>query len=188
MPLLDCESTYAFGIFKISGIIIHVCYFTKNVIYGVDLVEYWRCVKMVAKILFRGKAPKTQSISAVRELIAFQQHGQKPEKMPEFYRLSESMVLVRSNKGDAYYTTMPDDCSCPAMSFNPEKLCKHSRMYFPQLKKEALSLDSIRPVGDWIGPDGKRANGPIDSLPALKHDDLHYSDKAMLPMHTKWWL
>ncbi len=160
---------------------------------------------MAAKILSQENSPATQTVEVVRALITYQQK-KAPAKMPEFYRLSGSIVLVKNNKGDAYYTTLPDDCSCPAKSFNTRKLCKHSRKYFPQKKKSQKELyaegdaelakagpkilarppqDSIRPVEGWIGPDGKKANGPIDSLPAFTRDAFRCSDKAILPMHTK---
>ena len=45
--------------------------------------------------------------------------------MPAFYRLSADLVLVRNNKGDAYYVTTPKSCSCPAATYNPGQPCKH---------------------------------------------------------------
>ncbi len=50
-------------------------------------------------------SPVTQSRDAVKQLIAYQTHGQEPSEMPDFYRLSGAMVLVRNNKKDAYYVT-----------------------------------------------------------------------------------
>jgi|PlaIllAssembly_1097288.scaffolds.fasta_scaffold154438_3 hypothetical protein len=48
-------------------------------------------------------SPVTQSREAVRQLIAYHNHGQEPYEMPAFYRLSGEMVLVLNNKKDAYY-------------------------------------------------------------------------------------
>jgi len=87
-------------------------------------------------------SPVTQSREAVEQLIAYFNHGQQPEEMPSFYRLSGELVLVRSNKGDAYYVTTAKSCSCPASVYNPGKPCKHSRKYFPQPQKSRVELEA----------------------------------------------
>jgi hypothetical protein len=117
----------------------------------------------MAGIKFEMESPKTQSPEAVKALITYFNHGNEPADLPAFFRLSGDMVLVKSNKGDAYYVTTPKDCSCPARTYNPGKQCKHSRKYFPQPKLAQAREDSIRPTGGWIGPDGKRANGPVEA-------------------------
>jgi len=101
-------------------------------------------------------SPVTQTSAAVKQLIIFQNHGQKPAEMPAFYRLSEDMVLVRNNKGDAYYVTTPKSCSCPAATYHPGQPCKHARKYFTQPKREvsAPAGDSIRQEGKWHGHNG----------------------------------
>jgi hypothetical protein len=110
-------------------------------------------------------SPVTQSREAVEQLIAYFNHGQQPEEMPPFYRLSSDMVLVQSNKGDAYYVTMAKSCSCPSATYNPGKPCKHSRKYFPQPKKEAeATIDLRASLPGWRGPDGQRANGPVEAI------------------------
>jgi hypothetical protein len=113
----------------------------------------------MAGIKFEMESPKTQSSEAVKALIAYFNHGKDPAEMPEFYRLTGEMVLVKSNKGDAFYVTTPKDCSCPAKTYNPGKPCKHSRKYFPQSKSvvAAAGQDSIKPVGKWAGGH----NGPV---------------------------
>lgn len=99
---------------------------------------------MSGKIIVESKTPVTQSSDAVRALLAFQ--GKDVAEMPPFYRLSGEMVLVRSNKGDAYYVVTPKACSCPAAIYHPMKPCKHRRAYFPQLAKVAQEpVNSIRP-------------------------------------------
>ena len=101
-------------------------------------------------------SPVTQTSAAVKELITFQNHGQVPAEMPAFYRLSADMVLVKNNKGDAYYVTTPKSCSCPAATYHPSQPCKHARKYFPQSKREvsAPAVDSIRLAGKWHGHNG----------------------------------
>jgi hypothetical protein len=101
-------------------------------------------------------SPVTQTAAAVKQLIIFQNHGQVPAEMPAFCRLSADLVLVRNNKGDAYYVTTPKSCSCPAATYNPGHPCKHARKYFPQPKREvsAPAVDSIRPEGKWHGHNG----------------------------------
>jgi len=116
--------------------------------------------QMLNKIVIA--SPVTQSREAVEQLIAYFNHGQQPEEMPSFYRLSGEMVLVQSNKGDAYYVTTSKSCSCPAATYNPGKPCKHSRAYFPQQKRE-----TPRDQGDlrvtlpgWSGG----MNGPVEAI------------------------
>ena len=140
---------------------------------------------MLNKLVIAG--PVTQSREAVEQLIAYFNHGQQPEEMPSFYRLSGELVLVRSNKGDAYYVTTAKSCSCPASVYNPGKPCKHSRKYFPPPQKSRVELEAegeaileahnntakrlARPPEDiraslpgWRGPDGQRANGPVEAI------------------------
>lgn len=112
----------------------------------------------MAGLKFETESPKTQSVEAVKTLIAFFNHGNEPAQLPDFFRLTGEMVLVKSNKGDAYYVTTPKDCSCPARTYNPGKPCKHSRKYFPQPKPAQAREDSIRPTGKWPGG----YNGPVD--------------------------
>jgi hypothetical protein len=101
-------------------------------------------------------SPVTQTAAAVKQLITYQNHGQEPAEMPAFCRLSADLVLVRNNKGDAYYVTTPKSCSCPAATYHPGQPCKHARKYFPQQEREvsAPAGDSIRPTGKWHGNNG----------------------------------
>ncbi len=114
---------------------------------------------MVRKTLFEGKDPKTQSIEAVKQLIAYHHHGQEPAEMPPFYRLSGEMVLVLSNKEDAYYVVAHKACSCPSATYHPGQACKHQRKYFPQPMRTLKLADEIRPAGKWPGG----MNGPVTS-------------------------
>jgi len=53
-----------------------------------------------------------------------------------------SAKLVKSNKGDAFYTVTAKACSCPAMTYHPGMACKHQRKYFPQPKKSREELEA----------------------------------------------
>jgi len=105
-------------------------------------------------------SPVTQSRDAVKQLIAYQTHGQEPQEMPDFCRLSGEMVLVRNNKKYAYYVTTPKTCSCPSATYRPGSPCKHQRKYFPQPKTAApvSTEDSIAPAAKWPGGH----NGPVE--------------------------
>jgi hypothetical protein len=105
--------------------------------------------------------PVTQSREAVQSLIAYQNHGTAPAEMPPFYRLSADLVLVASNKGDAYYVTTPKSCTCPAAAYHLGQRCKHQKKYFPpattpeeptaaprRLARPPDEAGSIRPVFD----------------------------------------
>lgn len=97
---------------------------------------YW-CKQMSGKTILSVASPTTQSVEAVKSLIAYHHHGQEPQEMPPFYRLSADAVLVLSSKKDAYYVTTPRDCSCPAKTYQPGSWCKHQRRFFPQEEARA---------------------------------------------------
>ena len=99
----------------------------------------------------------TQSLGAVVELLNFL--GRPANPLPEFIELP-GMVLVLSNKKDAYYTATEKCCSCPAATYQPGQKCKHQRRFFPRAAKPAVieSAESIRPAGKWPGG----YNGPVE--------------------------
>ena len=134
------------------------------------------------------ESPKTQSIDAVKALLAFKKVACNP--LPQEVSLDDGrLVLVLSNKKDAYYVVTPTGCSCPAATYHPGQPCKHSRKYFPQPQKSRVELEaegeaileahhntakrlarppessSIRDsLPGWRGPDGQRANGPVEAI------------------------
>ena len=108
------------------------------------------------------ESPKSQPREAVQQLIAYFNHGQAPEEMPSFYRLSGELVLAQSKKGDAYYVTTPHSCSCPAATYNPGKPCKHSMKYFPQQRREAPKEQGDLRVTLPGWPGGM--NGPVEAI------------------------
>ena len=120
--------------------------------------------ELLGKLIY--ESPKTQSIDAVKALLGWK--GRASDPLPEFVEMGKEehrLVLVLSNKKDAYYTTTSRACSCPAATYH-RGLCKHQRKYFPQPKKEPVdapagSLKDSLP--GWVGPDGKRANGPVEA-------------------------
>ncbi len=83
--------------------------------------------------------------------------------MPPFYRLSEILVLVLSNKKDAYYVVTPKACSRPAATYHPGQDCKHQRKHFPQPVRTLNLADEIRPAGKWPGG----LNGPVNLQAAV---------------------
>ena len=147
---------------------------------------------MSGKILVQIENPKTQSLDAVKALLAWKQVSCDP--LPEFVEMGKEdsrLVLVLSNKKDAYYVTTSRTCSCPSSTYHPGVACKHSKKYFPQPKKtreeleaegEAIleahhntakrlarppesSMEDIRvSLPGWRGPDGQRANGPVGAI------------------------
>jgi len=105
---------------------------------------------------------QSTTIIIKKALDAYFNHGQQPEEMPSFYRLSGELVLAQSKKGDAYYVTTPHSCSCPAATYNPGKPCKHSMKYFPQQKREAPKeqVDLRASLPGWPGG----MNGPVEAI------------------------
>ena len=102
--------------------------------------------------------PVTQSRDAIKNLLTFV--GRASDPMPSDVTLDNGrMVLVLSNKRDAYYVVTQKACSCPAATYHRGP-CKHQRKYFPQAEASKLvsTNDSIRPEGKWPGG----ANGPVE--------------------------
>ena len=93
---------------------------------------------MSAKLNIQVKSPKTQSIDAVKSLLAYV--GRPSDPMPSFVELVGGVRLTRSKKGDCYYTTTSRDCSCPARCYSPGKPCKHMKAL-----QIAMESESIRP-------------------------------------------
>jgi hypothetical protein len=117
---------------------------------------------MSERNLLEGRTgPVTQSLDAIKNLLAFV--GRASDPMPSDVSLDNGrLVLVLSNKKDAYYTCTSRACSCPGNQFRHN--CKHMRKYFPETAKPAATAsESIRPTAGWIGPDGQRANGPVEA-------------------------
>ena len=50
------------------------------------------------------------------------------------------MVLVLSNKKDAYYVVTPKTCSCPAATYHPGQPCKHRAKFFGTSNPHRISL------------------------------------------------
>jgi hypothetical protein len=92
---------------------------------------------MSGRILVQMQNPVTQKPEAVEALAAYLN---KPIEAGVLDL--GSATLVKSNKGDAFYTVTAKACSCPAMTYHPGMACKHQRKYFPQPKKSREELEA----------------------------------------------
>ena len=92
---------------------------------------------MSGRILVQMQNPVTQKPEAVEALAAYLN---KPIEAGVLDL--GSATLVKSNKGDAFYTVTAKACSCPAMTYHPGMACKHQREYFPQPKKSREELEA----------------------------------------------
>ena len=92
---------------------------------------------MSGRILVQMQNPVTQKPEAVEALAAYLN---KPIEAGVLDL--GSAKLVKSNKGDAFYTVTAKACSCPAMTYHPGMACKHQRKYFPQPKKSREELEA----------------------------------------------
>jgi len=91
---------------------------------------------MEIKLLPDSGSPITQSIEAVKSLLAYV--GRASDPLPTFLELpNKRCILVLSNKKDAYYTVTSEGCSCPSATYRPGKPCKHQRKYFAEAAKES---------------------------------------------------
>ena len=114
------------------------------------------------KLVYQAESPKTQSIDAVKALLAYKKVASDP--LPQEVSLDGGrLMLVLSNKKDAYYTVTSRACSCPAATYHHGP-CKHQRRYFTQPKPaEEPTIDLRASLPGWRGPDGQRANGPVEA-------------------------
>ena len=88
---------------------------------------------MERRILVSAEKPQTQCIDAVKALLSWR--GRAVDPLPSFIEMGEGesrLVLVLSNKRDAYYTVTARDCSCPAQNWHPNQRCKHQRKHFAE--------------------------------------------------------
>ena len=88
---------------------------------------------MVERALLDSRSPITQSIEAVKSLLAYV--GRASDPLPTSLELPDKRcILVLSNKKDVYY----NGCSCPSAAYRPGKPCKHQRKYFPEPTKAGM--------------------------------------------------
>lgn len=140
-----------------------------------------RYVPMPERTIFDGSSPKTQSIEAVKALLTWK--GRAVDPLPSVVAFANEgeesrLMLVLSNQKDNYYVVTPTACSCPARTDRPGEPCKHIRKYFgakPEIGATEEPTEGARhrvarppksspwPVGGWVGPDGPRANGPVEA-------------------------
>jgi len=115
---------------------------------------------MTNRTLLASGSPITQSIDAVKTLLAYVGRASNP--LPTDVSLDNGhLILVLNNKKDAYYTVTEKACSCPSAIYRHNGPCKHQRKYFAeQIVKRASEdqTESIKPTAKWAG--GR--NGPVD--------------------------
>jgi len=118
---------------------------------------------MSERNLLEGRTgPVTQSVAAIKNLLAYV--GRTSDPMPSNVSLENGrLVLVLSNKKDAYYTVTEKKCSCPAATYH-QGPCKHQRKYFSVAKVEQstaseplIQRGGFRPVD--LLPSEERARG-----------------------------
>ena len=111
---------------------------------------------MSGKVLVQIQTPVTQKPDAVEALATYL------NKQIEAGVLDLGEVkLIKSNKGDAFYTVTAMACSCPSAAYRGGR-CKHMRHYFPQEQVATVAeSESIRPTGSFkpfgLLPSEKRA-------------------------------
>jgi len=114
----------------------------------------------MSKVILNIESPVTQSVAAIKSLLAYVGRASNP--LPSDVSLENGrVVLVLSNKKDAYYCTTATKCSCPSAAYGHGASCKHQRKFFPQPEKlAATEPGSIRPA--------LPAFRPFDTMPGEK--------------------
>lgn len=125
--------------------------------------------------------PVTQSVAAIKSLLAFV--GRAADPLPTDVTLDNGrLVLILSNKKDAYYTTTATKCSCPAATYHHGP-CKHQRKFFAEVKattkptasEPLVKRGGFRPV-DMLPSEEKAAKA--SSLSAIDCHDTRDIDVA----------
>jgi hypothetical protein len=88
--------------------------------------------------------PKTHTLEGVRAVVEFLT-DKKCTKLPATVELPFGWRLFSSEKGDCYYMTNRDRCSCP--DFQHRKTCKHvaSLRRQAQIAAHLIDLHDTRP-------------------------------------------
>jgi hypothetical protein len=103
------------------------------------------------------------------------------------------LVLVLSNKKDAFYCVTAADCSCPSRSWHPGQRCKHQRKFFPEQQPVAAKPAAVverkpfKPfIEDVVRPAKVSTPLYVDCLPDPTNRDIAYhsikGDREMWPM------
>ena len=152
---------------------------------------------MNTKTILRVESPQTQTVAAVKALLAWK--GRASDPLPEFVEMGAGesrLVLVLSNKRDAYYTVTAKDCSCPARNWHPNQPCKHQRAHFQEQQTAKPAAIKQPNHGAWHGHNGPvldevrpaKVSSPlyVDTLGDPTARDLAYhsikADREMWPM------
>ena len=112
---------------------------------------------MSARTIINVERPQTQCIDAVKALLSWR--GRASDPLPQFVEMGEGesrLVLVLSNKKDAYYCVTAKECSCPARNWHPNGPCKHMRRYFAEQQTAKPAAVKQPNHGAWHGH-----NGPV---------------------------
>ena len=147
-----------------------------------------------SKTILRVESPQTQTVPAVKALLAWK--GRASDPLPEYVEMGQEdsrLVLVLSNKRDCYYVATARDCSCPARGWHPNQPCKHQRKYFPEIKaatKPAAIIMERKPFKPFIEDEVRPAKAAsssllIDTTPDATPAELAYwsiqHDREMWP-------
>jgi hypothetical protein len=148
--------------------------------------------EMSGKTLVQMESPITQSVGAVKSLLALV--GRASDPLPTDVSLDNGrLVLVLSNKKDAYYTCTATACSCPSAHWHNGP-CKHQRKFFSEIKAAIKATDSeplikrggFRPI-DLLPSEEKARAAPlyVDTTPDVSPREVAYhsiqEDKILWP-------
>jgi len=152
---------------------------------------------MNSKTILNVEKPQTQTVAAIKALLSWR--GRAADPLPSFIEIGSGdnrLVLVLSNKRDAYYTVTARDCSCPAAIYHHGP-CKHQRKYFPEVNaatKPAAIVMERKPFKPFIEDEARAAKVSassfemVDCLPDPTARDLAYhsikADRDMWPVEA----
>jgi hypothetical protein len=109
---------------------------------------------MSGKTTFDGTSPKTQSVDAVKSLLTWK--GRAVDPLPSVVEFAHEgadshLVLILSNKKDAYFVCTATKCSCPSQTYRGGT-CRHQRKYFGARPEQVANIadSSGRPIVEEV--------------------------------------
>jgi hypothetical protein len=105
---------------------------------------------MSGKTIYETESPKTQTVVATEALAKYLNRTIEGGVLD-----LGAVKLVKSNKGDVFYTVTANACSCPSHTYRGGP-CKHMRKHFSIKPAQPQREESFRPTSKWHGH-----NGPV---------------------------
>jgi hypothetical protein len=149
---------------------------------------------MNGKNMLEGRTgPVTQSVDAIKSLLAYV--GRASDPLPSDVSLENGrMMLILSNKKDAYYTCTAKTCSCPSAAYRPGQSCKHQRKFFgesrvvtkPKSSEPLVKRGGFKPFDELPGEKVAKAAPSLSAIDCHETTVREAAYHEMMIMREMW--